>query len=144
MEEYTLQTASGRVKNRWHSPQTCAPHEGIWCIRHHPDIDQLGFTIIDSRTKEWRLEVRNREQLTVLWRIGIPLTRGDAELSIIPNSQWLIVNAVGLQLAQISYHGLTSMINYDSELRNAIVIDNSYFIVRTKSTLDIHVLRLLK
>jgi hypothetical protein len=143
MEEYTLSSSSCKVKNRWQSPKTCKPHEGIWCIRYHPETDQLGLTIMDSTNKKWRLEVRNRERFNVAWSITIPLTRGDAELYAIPNEQWLVINSFGLQLAQISKQGIKAMMDYDSELRGALVVGNTFFVVRTKNALDVHQLDLL-
>jgi hypothetical protein len=143
MEEYTLGSSSCKLVNRWQPPKTCKPHEGIWAIRYHPETDELGLTIIDSTTKQWRFEVRHREKFNLVWSAALPLTRGDAEITIVPNQQWLVVNVFGLQLAQLSRHGLKSMIDYDSELRAAVVIDDAFFVVRTKSTLDIHRLDLL-
>lgn len=138
VEEYSLETSSGQWINRWTSPETCATYEGIWCIRHHPETDQLGLTILDSRTNRWRLEVRNRQGFSILWSIDIPIYQGDLEISPLSQGDWLVVESRGIRLLHISNQQLKVMVEYLRELRNVLKIGNLYFIIRTKNTLEIH------
>ena len=47
------QPTSCKFVNRWTPPKTCANHEGIWSIRHHPDTDHIGMSIMSGNTNEW-------------------------------------------------------------------------------------------
>ena len=138
IDEYSIETSSCKFINRWTPPKTCATYEGIWCLRYHPDTDQLGFTIIDARNNQWHMEIRSRDKLTLLWQIVLPIMHGDCELSPLPNREWVAVNSCGIRLVQIVDQKLKAAVEYERELKNAVAINNLYFAVRTKSTLEIH------
>lgn len=138
IEEFSLETSAGQSMNRWTTPETCASYEGIWCIRHHPESDQLAFTILDSRNNQWRFEVRNRQEFTILWSIPIPIFQGDLEISPLSQGDWLLVESCGIRLLHISNQRMKVVVEYLRELRNALKIENLYFIIRTKNTLEIH------
>ncbi len=133
-----MEASSSKFIHRWTSPETCATYEDIWSIRYHPDTNQLGLTIMDTRNEEWRIEVRSREKLDLLWKTVLPLTNGDCELSLLPNGEWLAVNACGLRLIHVAKQGVRAAAEYQRELRNAILMNNLYFIIRTKNTIEIH------
>jgi hypothetical protein len=133
-----LNSDSCELVKHWTSPVTCASHEGIWSIRSHPDTDQLGMSIMDSRTNQWRFEIRNRATLSIVWQTALPLLHGDCEVSPLANAQWLMINSAGIRLLQISNRKLKSAVEYERELRNAILIGENYLAVRTKNTLEIH------
>lgn len=124
--------------HRWTSPQTCAKHEGIWCVRHHPETDQLAFTILDSRTNQWHFEVRSRKEFTRLWSIDMPISFGDVEISTLSRGNWLTIDSSGVRLIHLSNQRLKEIVEYLRELRNATPMGNLYFVIRTKNTLEIH------
>lgn len=130
--------SSCKFINRWKPPNTCSVYEGIWCARHHPDTDELGFTIMDARTNQWRMEIRSRDKFTSIWQTALPISHGDTEISPLPNNEWLAINSCGIRLVQVANKRLKAAVEYERELRNAIVVDNSYFAVRTKTTLELH------
>lgn len=136
-----MKLSSCKFINHWTPPKTCAAYEDIWCIRYHPDTDQLGFTILDTRNDQWRMEVRSRDKLTLLWQLVLPIISGDWEISPLPNGDWIAINACGVRLGQITNKRLTAAIDYRRELRNAILINNIYFVVRTKTTIEFHQLK---
>ena len=138
IDEYTLTGSSFKLMNRWIPPKTCANHEGIWCIRYHPETDQLGCAIVDATNNQWRLEIRSRESFACLWRINMPFLSGDCEISPFPNGEWLATNSFNIRLLQIGYQVLKSAVEYERELKNAIVINDLYLVIRTKSTVEVH------
>ncbi|CAF1053332.1 unnamed protein product [Rotaria sp. Silwood1] len=138
IDEYSLSASSCNLVNRWVPPKTCAIYEGIWCIRYQQETDELGIVIMDARNNQWRLEIRNRKDLAFLWKIVLPLSNGDCEISPLPDREWLAVNSCGIRLIQIANQKLKSGVEYQRELKNAITIGNLYFVVRTKSTIEIH------
>ncbi|CAF4805755.1 unnamed protein product [Rotaria sp. Silwood1] len=111
IDEYSLSASSCNLVNRWVPPKTCAIYEGIWCIRYQQETDQL---------------------------VVLPLSNGDCEISPLPDREWLAVNSCGIRLIQIANQKLKSGVEYQRELKNAITIGNLYFVVRTKSTIEIH------
>jgi hypothetical protein len=133
-----LEVTTCKLINRWSSPKTCATHEGIWSIRYHPNTNQLGFAIMDARDNRWRMEIRNQDQFTPIWRTVLPFMNGDCEISPLPNAEWLAVNSCGIRLVHIANHKLKSAVEYERELKNAIPIGDSYLAVRTKNTIEIH------
>lgn len=124
--------------NRWKPPKTCALYEGIWCIRYNQHTDQLGMTIMDARNNQWRLELRSRNGLAIIWQTVLPLNNGDCELSVLPKGEWLAINSCGIRLVQIANQSLKAGVEYLRELKNAVSIGNAYFVVRTKSTIEVH------
>jgi len=135
-----LKESSCEFVKRWRPPKTCATYEGIWCIRHRPDTNQFAFTIMNKRNHQWRVEIRSRDKdkFSVLRKIILPLIHGDCEIFPLPTGEWLITNGGGLRLIHITKHKLKAVVEYARELRNALLINNFYFIVRTKRTLEIH------
>ncbi|CAF2920910.1 unnamed protein product [Rotaria sp. Silwood2] len=138
IDEYIFEKSSCKFINRWMPPQTCSTHEGIWCIRSHSNTNQLGMTILNLRNNQWRFETRNSNDFSRLCELALPVTHGDCELSSISNSEWLITNSCGIRLIQISNFKLKIAVEYERELKNSITINNDYFIVRTKYTMEIH------
>lgn len=138
IDEYKIGTNSCELIERWTPPRTCTEYEGIWCIRHHPVTDQIGMSIMDGRTNQWRFEIRDRGIRSVVWQTVLPLSHGDCEISPSVNEEWLAVNSCGIRLLQIVDLKIKSAVEYERELRNAISIGEDYFAVRTKNTLEIH------
>ena len=138
IDEYLLEGSTCKFIKHWTSPTTCAPYEGIWCVRYHPDSNQLGFAIMDARDNRWRIELRSRDKLLPLWQTVLPFSHGDCEISPLSNDSWLAVNSCGIRLVHIAHQKLKSAVEYERELKNAITLGNSYFVVRTKSTIEIH------
>ena len=126
---------------RWTPPHTCATHEGIWCIRYHPNLDHIGMTIMNSHSNEWRFEIRNRKDLSQIWRTALPVGNGDCELSPFGKTQWLVINSCGIRLLQIGDEKFKVAVEYERELRNAITIGNDYLVIRTKNTVDVHAMK---
>lgn len=120
---------------------TCAPYEGIWCLRFHPSLEQLGFTVMDCRNNQWRFEIRERKTLNRLWQTPLPLGVGDCELSPLINGDWLMINSCGSRLVQLSGRGVKAAVDYERELKNAITLQDEYFVIRTKNTLDVHLMK---
>ncbi|CAF0779205.1 unnamed protein product [Didymodactylos carnosus] len=135
VEEYDLSSSTPTLKKRWISPKSCLATEGIWAIQCHQD--QIGLTIMDVTTKEWRIEVRNMK-LKKLWDLKIPITTGDCELTLLPNNDWLVINSCGNRLFQISDRKMKVAVQYERELKNAVMFADKFFIVRTKNTIEIH------
>jgi len=133
-----LNKSSCKFVNRWLPPQTCSNYEGIWCIRYKPETDQLGITIMDSRTNQWRMEIRSRTKFNVIWQIVLPVSHGDCEISSLPNGEWLAINSCGVRLVQVVNKKLKAAVEYERELKNAVAFNKLYFAVRTKNTLEIH------
>jgi hypothetical protein len=138
IDEYLISASSCEFIQRWTPPKTCAAHEGIWCLRYHPTLDQIGFTVMDCRTNAWRFEIRERQTLNQLWHTALPLDTGDCELSALKNGDWLTINSCGIRLIQITNRELKAAVEYERELKNAITLGNDYFIIRTKNTIDVH------
>lgn len=138
IDEYAVTGSSCKLVNRWIPPKTCANHEGIWCIRYHPETDQLGCAIVDASNNQWRLEIRSRESFACLWKINMPFLSGDCEIFPFPNGEWLATNSFNIRLLQIGYQVLRSAVEYERELKNAIVINDLYLVIRTKSTVEVH------
>lgn len=138
IDQYKFNSDSCDLVKRWTPPETCAPHEGIWSIRSHPDTDQIGMSILDSKKNQWRFEIRNRATLAIVWQTILPLIHGDCEVCPLANAEWLIVNSSGIRLIQIVNRKLKSAVEYERELRNTIIIGENYLAVRTKNTLEIH------
>jgi hypothetical protein len=138
IDEYIIKRSSCELTNRWTPPKTCATDEGIWCIRYHSDTNQLGMTVMNAQTNQWRFQIRNRRNLSIIWQTGLPIGHGDCELSPLANGEWLIINSYGVRLIQIANHELKAAVEYERELKNAITMGNQYFLVRTKNTIEIH------
>ena len=138
VDEYMITPSSCSLVKRWLPPRTCAEHEGIWCIRHHPDTNEIGLTIMDGQSNQWRFELRHSQDLSVLWQTPLPLTHGDCEVSPLLYGQWLAVNSCGIRLLHIINRRLKAAVEYERELRNAIPIADDYLVIRTKNTLEIH------
>jgi hypothetical protein len=138
VDEYILVPSSCELVDRWIPPRTCENYEGIWCIRYHPEIDQLGMTIMDRRNNQWRFEIRNRKNFSPVWKATLPITYGDCELLPLPYGEWLTINSCGVRLIRIANRQLKSVVEYECELKTATIIGTDYFIVRTKNTLNIH------
>jgi len=136
-----LGASSCKFVKRWTPPNTCGMYDGIWCIRYHPETNQLGFTILDTRTNQWRIEIRNRNRLTTVWKTVLPISHGDSEISPLPNGEWLAINSFGIRLVQVANQKLKAAVEYERELRNAIVVNNFYFVIRSKTTLEFHQLK---
>jgi hypothetical protein len=92
---------------------------------------------MDTTNNEWRFEVRDRKKLTHLWHIELPFIDGDCEISALPNGDWLAVNSRGRNFVQISNQELNPVIEYRSDLKNAMMMRNSYFAVRTRNTIEV-------
>jgi hypothetical protein len=144
IEQYEMTKWSCRLIQRWRSPTTCAMHEGIWCIRYHPNNDKLGIAIVNGQTNQWRFEIRDRKNFLPLFRINLPLIAGDCELSPLSNAEWLATNSCDVHLIHIVPEKIEAVVQYERELKNAIVIGNHYLVIRTKSSLDIHPLNSIK
>ncbi len=99
---------------------------------------------MDKRNNQWRFEVRDRKSLAHLWHIPLPFLEGDCEISAVPNGDWLAVNLCGRNLLQIADQKFKPLLQYGRYLRNATVINKSYFAVRGKNTIGIHRAKLLK
>jgi hypothetical protein len=138
VDEYLLGSSSCEFVDRWIPPRTCENYEGIWCIRYHLEIDQLGMTIMDRRNNQWRFEIRNRKNFSPVWKVTLPITYGDCELLPLPYAEWLTINSCGVRLIHIANRQLKFVVEYERELKNATIIGADYFIVRTKNTLNIH------
>ncbi|CAF1079749.1 unnamed protein product [Rotaria sordida] len=138
IDEYILEKSSCKLINRWMPPQTCATYEGIWCIRSHPNTNQLGMTILNLKNNQWHFEIRNSNNLSQIWETIIPILHGDCELSPLLNNEWLLINSCGIRLFQIGNLKFKTAVEYERELKNAITIKDDYFIVRTKYTIEIH------
>lgn len=144
MDQYKITRKSSQLIKRWQPPATCAPYEGIWCIRHHPETKQIGCALLDARTNHWRLEVRDRERFTCLWRINLPFENGDCEVSPLLNGQWLTTNSFNVRLIQVAQERLESAVEYERELKNALLLNDDFLVLRTKSTIEIHRLDQMK
>lgn len=144
MDHYKISRKSCRFVKRWTSPSTCAVYEGIWCIRHHPETRQIGCAVLDARTNYWRLEVRDRETFLCIWKINLPFECGDCEVSPLINGQWLATNSFNVRLIQIAQERLESAVEYERELKNALVMDENHLVLRTKSTVEVHRLDQIK
>ncbi|CAF0977103.1 unnamed protein product [Rotaria magnacalcarata] len=144
IDEYSMRANSCKIVNRYMPPNTCAVYEGIWCIRSLESRNQLGLTIMDARNNQWRVELRNGDDCTIVWKMVLPIQFGDCELTILPNEEWLIVNSCGIRLIQIANQKIKAGVEYERELRNAVAIGKSYFAIRTKSTVEIHRVKQLK
>jgi len=99
------------------------------------------MSILDGQTNQWRFEIRDRKTFSIIWQTVLPLTHGDCEVSPLANAEWLTVNSCGIRLIQIGDFKLKSAVEYERELRNAIIISENYFAVRTKNTLEIHAIK---
>ncbi len=93
---------------------------------------------MDARNDQWRIEIRSRNQLTLLWQMALPISNGDCEISPLPNGEWLAINTCGIRLIQITNQKLKAAVEYERELKNAVAINHSYLAIRTKNTLEIH------
>lgn len=141
VDEYAITPSSCSLIKRWLPPRTCGEQEGIWCLRHHPDTNEIGMTIMDGQTNQWRFELRDARDLNILWQYALPVTHGDCEISPLINGQWLLVNSCGVRLLQIINRKLKAAVEYERELRNGISIGEEYFVIRTKNTLEIHAIK---
>ena len=133
-----MKKSSCELVERWKPPQTCATYEGIWCIRYHQDSKQLGFSIMDTRNNQWRIEIRGLPGLVPLWRLMLPIANGDCEICPLLDGGWLVINSCGIRLIQIVNENLKAGVEYERELRNAFIMGKSYFAIRTKTTIEIH------
>lgn len=138
VDEYHIERKSCELIYRWLPPHSCAIEEGIWCIRHHPDTNQLGLTIMDSQTNQWHFDIRDPKTFALIWRSPLPINHGDCELTPMEKGEWLIVNSVGIRLVQIVDRTIKAAVEYERELRNAISVGKEYLIVRTKNTIEVH------
>lgn len=139
-----MSTSSCTFVKRWTPPHTCSVYDGIWCIRYHPEIHQLGFTILDTRTNQWRMEIRRPDNFATIWQTVLPISNGDAEISPLTHGEWAIINSCGIRLLQISNNIFKAAVEYERELRNAIVFNDFYFVIRSKNTLEFHQYKQLK
>lgn len=138
IDEYTLTATSCKIVARWTPPQTCAYYEGIWGIRAQSDTNELGLVIVDARNNQWHMDIRSRPKLDIVWQTGLPIQFGDCEITTLPNGEWLIVNSYGIRLIQIGNQAIKAGVEYERELKNAIALGDSYFVVRTKNTIEVH------
>ncbi|CAF2145885.1 unnamed protein product [Rotaria magnacalcarata] len=141
IDEYILEPSSCTFVKRYAPPQTCANHEGIWCIRTHPNTEQIGMTVMNPNNNGWRFETRDPNNLAHIWETRVPIANGDGELTPLADGDWLIVNSCGTRFIQISNLAIKYVVEYERELKNAISFSKDYFIVRTKNTLEIHLLK---
>jgi len=138
IDEYKMSRTSCQFVDQWTSPKTCSNVEGIWCIRYQTESDQIGLTIMNSQTNQWRFEIRDRKKLSTIWQTGLPVNHGDCELTSLGKDQWLIINSCGVRLVHVINRKLKAAVEYERELRNAILIGRDYFVLRTKSTIEVH------
>ena len=96
IDQHEIGTSSSRLVRRWKPPTTCAAHEGIWSIRYHSGIQQMGLAIMDARDRRWRFEVRGLPGLLPLWQVALPFTAGDCEISPLPDGKWLAINSLNV------------------------------------------------
>jgi hypothetical protein len=96
---------------------------------------------MNGENNQWRFEIRNRKNLSVVWQTVLPITHGDCELSPLANEEWLAVNSCGIRLIHIANRQLKEAVEYERELKNAITLGNNYFLVRTKNTIEIHLIK---
>lgn len=108
-------------------------------MRFHPMLQQLGLTIMDGRTNQWRFEIREQNTLDRVWQTVLPIGVGDCEVSPLFNGDWLMINSCGSRLVQLSGKELRAAVEYERELKNAITLGDEYFVIRTKNTIDVHV-----
>ncbi|CAF3535510.1 unnamed protein product [Rotaria socialis] len=141
IDEYILGPSSCTIVNHYEPPQTCAYNEGIWCIRTHPNTKQIGMTVMNSNNNTWRFEIRDPTNLAHIWQTPLPIPHGDGEVTPLPNGDWLIVNSCGARFIQISNLAIKLAVEYERELKNAILFRKKYFIIRTKNTLEIHLMK---
>ena len=138
IDQHEIGTSSSRLVRRWKSPTTCAAHEGIWSIRYHAGTQQMGLAIMDARDRRWRFEVRGLPGLLPLWQVALPFTAGDCEISQLPDGKWLAINSLNVYFVQIAQEQIRAAVDYQRILKNGIAIGSEYFVVRTKSTIEIH------
>ena len=138
VDEYRIERKSCELINRWMPPDTCAINEGIWCIRYHSETDQLGLTIMNGQTNQWHFDIRDRKKFSLIWRSVLPISHGDCEVTTIEQGEWLIINSSGIRLVHIAHRKMKAVVEYERELRNAIMIGKDYFVIRTKSTIEVH------
>ncbi|CAF4343810.1 unnamed protein product, partial [Rotaria magnacalcarata] len=86
-------------------------------------------------------ETRDPNNLAHIWETRVPIANGDGELTPLADGDWLIVNSCGTRFIQISNLAIKYVVEYERELKNAISFSKDYFIVRTKNTLEIHLLK---
>ena len=98
----------------------------------------MGLAIMDARDRRWRFEVRGLPGLLPLWQVPVPFTAGDCEVSPLPDGKWLAVNSLNVYFVQIAKEGIRAAVDYQRILKNGIAIGSEYFVVRTKSTIEIH------
>lgn len=96
---------------------------------------------MNGQNNQWRFEIRNRKNFSLIWQTALPLTHGDCELSPLPDKQWVAINSCGVRLIQIANRKLKAAVEYERELRNAIPLGNDYFLVRTKQTIEVHTIK---
>lgn len=93
---------------------------------------------MNERNNQWRFEIRDRKNLSVVWQTVLPLTHGDCELSPLSDGEWVAINSCGIRLIQIANRKLKAAVEYERELRNAVILGTDYFLVRTKQTIEVH------
>jgi hypothetical protein len=96
---------------------------------------------MNGQNNQWRFELRHHQNLAYTWHSVLPFSHGDCEISPLANGHWLAANSCGIRLVQISYHKLISAVEYERELKNAIILGKDYFVVRTKNTLEFHLIQ---
>ena len=138
IDEYKLKKSSCEFVTQHRPPMTCALNEGIWCVRYSSETDQLGFAILDAYTTQWRFELRTRDKWTIVWQVALPFLSGDCEISPIINGDWIATNTVNIRLIHISNGQLKSAVEYERELKNAIVVGRNFLVIRAKGTIEFH------
>jgi hypothetical protein len=96
------------------------------------------MSIMDGQTNQWHFEIRDRKNLSRIWQTVLPVAHGDCEISPLPNGHWLTINSCGIRLIHIAHQKLKAAVEYERELKNAIIMGKEYFIVRTKNTIEVH------
>lgn len=138
IDEYVLSSRSCEFVRRWTPPTICSVYDGIWSLRFHPQLNQIGWSVMDSQADQWYFETRQPKTLQPLVRVSLPLTHGDCEVSTLLNNDWLMINSFGILLLQLANGAVKHVVQYERELKNAIRFDDDYFIIRTKNTVDFH------
>lgn len=107
-------------------------------MRFHPKLNLIGWSVVDSETNGWRFEIRQPKTLKLISQTTLPYSHGDCEVTPLENGDWLMINSIGILFLNISGQQIKQAVEYERELRNAVLWSNKYFVVRTKSTIDFH------
>ena len=121
--------------NRRIATKTCVTYEGIWSLRGHPSIQRSIRSDRDGRSNE-SMTLRkfvNRKQ----W---IDCGNADCEVSPLNNDNWLMIKLCEIRLIHMSHHQSKVTVRYGG-VENAIAFNGEYFLVRTKSTVNVHLMK---